>query len=149
MALILDTGVLLAFLDLRQTAHAAAATVIDRHGPPFLTVESVLSELAFLLRRDGLSPVLAIDLVAEGAIEVAPILEQSAGRVRELMRDYESVPMSLADACLVCLSERERDAPIATFDGDFRIYRRFRRDAIPLAHLPTRVEEDLAPYIAD
>lgn len=149
MALILDTGVLLAFLDRRQTAHLAAASAISMHGPPYLTVESVLSELGFLLRRDRMSHALAVDLVAEGGIEVVPVLDRSAARVRELMRAYEDVPMSLADASLVCLSELERDTPIATFDSDFRIYRRFRREPIPLAHLPTRVEDDIAPYIAD
>ena len=56
------------------------------------------------------------------------------------------MPPALADACL---SELERDVPVATFDSDFRIYRRFLRDPVPLAHLPLRVEDDMAHYIAD
>lgn len=149
MALILDTGVLLAFVDTRQSAHKAATTAIKQHGPPFLTVESVLSELGFLLRRDRMSPALAVELVTDGGIEVVPVLERSAERIRELMRAYATVPMSLADACLVALSELRREAPIATFDSDFHIYRRFRHDPVPLAHLPTRIEDDIAQYIAD
>lgn len=48
------------------------------------------------------------------------------------MQRYESVPMSLADACLVRMSELAKDATVFTLDGDFRIYRRHGRQAIPL-----------------
>lgn len=149
MALILDTGVLLAYLDQRQSAHAAVDMALQGHGPPFLTVEPVLSELAYLLRRDGLSGALAVELVAEGALTVVPVLDRSATRVHELMQTYDSVPMALADACLVRLSELERTIPIATLDSDFRIYRRFRREPLPLVSLPASVQEDAAHYPID
>jgi predicted nucleic acid-binding protein len=40
--------------------------------------------------------------------------------------------MSLADACLVRMSELHEAASIVTLDGDFRLYRRRGRQAIPL-----------------
>lgn len=48
------------------------------------------------------------------------------------MRRYADVPMSLADACLVRMSELSDDASVLTLDSDFRIYRRLGRQAIPL-----------------
>ncbi len=47
------------------------------------------------------------------------------------MQRFADVPMSLADACLVRMSEIERDSKIATLDADFRIYRRNQRQVIP------------------
>jgi hypothetical protein len=44
--------------------------------------------------------------------------------------------MSLADACLVRMSELLEDSAVLTFDGDFRIYRRHGRKSIPLL-IPT------------
>ena len=44
---------------------------------------------------------------------------------------YADQPMSLADACLVRLSELHPDAYILTLDSDFRIYRRNGRSQIP------------------
>ena len=40
--------------------------------------------------------------------------------------------MALADACLVRMTELHRDTAVLTPDGDFRIYRRNRRQVIPL-----------------
>jgi uncharacterized protein len=40
------------------------------------------------------------------------------------MRRYRDQPMSLADACLVRLSELNSNTIIFTLDADFRIYRR-------------------------
>lgn len=148
MALILDTCVLLAYLDARQVWHQAVATMMVEQGPPFMTVEPVLSELGFLLRRDGKSQSLAAQLAAEGAVEVVPILDRSARRVAELMQTYAAVPMSLADACLVCLSELQQTVPLATFDRDFLVYRRFRREPVPLSQTPFRVQEQAAMYQA-
>jgi predicted nucleic acid-binding protein len=48
-----------------------------------------------------------------------------------LMEKYADVPMSLADACLVRMSEAASDAVILTTDRDFRIYRRHGRQVVP------------------
>lgn len=148
MALILDTGVLLAYIDERQRWHEAVAALLQAHGPPYFTVEAVLSELSFLLQRDKVPASMAVELIAQGAVEAVPVLDRSANRVLELMRRYTDVPMALADACLVCLSELEHKVPIATFDRDFLIYRRFRREPLLLADVPLRVQE-ASPAYAD
>jgi predicted nucleic acid-binding protein len=48
------------------------------------------------------------------------------------MRRYRDTPMSFADACLVRMCETRADSCIWTFDRDFTIYRRNRRQTIPL-----------------
>jgi hypothetical protein len=47
------------------------------------------------------------------------------------MRKYAQVPMSLADACLVRMTETTGNVRLLTTDADFRIYRRHGRQAIP------------------
>ncbi|MGH8628172.1 MAG: hypothetical protein ACREYC_23880 [Gammaproteobacteria bacterium] len=47
------------------------------------------------------------------------------------MRKYANVPMSLADACLVRMTEILPDPVILTTDADFRIYRRHGRHVVP------------------
>ena len=47
------------------------------------------------------------------------------------MQKYADVPMSLADACLVRVSETLADALILTTDTDFRVYRRHGRQVVP------------------
>jgi uncharacterized protein len=51
--------------------------------------------------------------------------------VLKLLQKYVDVPMSLADACLVRMTETFFDPVILTTDSDFRIYRRHSRQVIP------------------
>jgi predicted nucleic acid-binding protein len=51
--------------------------------------------------------------------------------VLRLMQKYADVPMSLADACLVRMTETLPDPVVLTTDTDFRVYRRHGRQAVP------------------
>ena len=48
-----------------------------------------------------------------------------------LIQKYSDVPMSLADACLVRMTETLADPLVLTTDADFRIYRRHSRHIVP------------------
>jgi uncharacterized protein len=51
--------------------------------------------------------------------------------VLNLMQKYADVPMSLADACLVRMTEALTDPILLTTDADFRVYRRRSRQTVP------------------
>ena len=53
-------------------------------------------------------------------------------RVQQLMNRYADLPTSLADACLVRMTELIPNSRVMTLDRDFTIYRRHGRQAIPL-----------------
>jgi predicted nucleic acid-binding protein len=59
-------------------------------------------------------------------------LESNLDRVLSLMKKYADTPMDFVDACLVAMTEEKRDCQLITLDSDFRIYRRFERQSIPL-----------------
>ncbi len=46
------------------------------------------------------------------------------------MTQYNNVPMDLADACLVRMTELYPDSTLLTLDSDFQIYRKHRREII-------------------
>lgn len=99
--------------------------------PPLLTCEPVLTEASFLVRRAGGTGGEIAALVRKGVLQVAFALQQEAAAVESLMRRYRSVPMSLADACLVRMSETMDEVVVFTLDADFGIYRRRGRQVIP------------------
>jgi hypothetical protein len=66
------------------------------------------------------------------SLAAANKLAEEAEHVRRLMTRYSGTPMSLADACLVRLTEQRRQARVLTLDSDFRRYRRLGRQVIPL-----------------
>lgn len=73
-----------------------------------------------------------LDLLSRGALRIAFRLEDNVDLVARLMGRYASVPMSLADACLVRMAEQHPDSRVLTLDRDFRLYRKHGRHAIPL-----------------
>jgi len=57
----------------------------------------------------------------------------------KLAARYADRPPDLADLCLIRLSELHPRYPLISTDlADFRVYRRGRREAIPLVHPPER-----------
>jgi predicted nucleic acid-binding protein len=52
--------------------------------------------------------------------------------VKTLCERYDNVPASLADACLVRMSELYEPCRVLTLDSDFHIYRRHGRKVIPV-----------------
>ena len=65
-------------------------------------------------------------------IRIALNIQEEQADLRALMRRYRNRPMSLADACLVRLSELQTDGEVFTLDSDFRIYRRHGNKVIPV-----------------
>jgi len=128
-SVLVDAGFLVALLSRRDAHHRWAAAQLPGLRLPWFTCEAVLSEafhllggrgggaLATLLRRQVLVP--RFDLGRE------------LDRVLRLLRKYSDVPMSLADACLVRMTETFPEPVLIATDADFRVYRRHGRQAVP------------------
>lgn len=127
---LLDTGPLVAFLNRRDRYHKWASTQWEQCAPPLLTCEAVLAEACFLLRNTGGGSRSVIELVKRGVVAVAFDLEAEAGPIARLMTRYADVPMSLADACLVRMTELQEDSLVLTMDQDFLVYRRHGRQTV-------------------
>jgi predicted nucleic acid-binding protein len=70
-------------------------------------------------------------LLRRRAVYPAFDLNEDLERTLKLMEKHADVPMSLADACLVRMTETLPDPVLLTTDADFRIYRRHSRQAVP------------------
>lgn len=132
---LVDAGFLVALLHRGDAHHGWATGEAARYPPPWMTCEAVLTEAFHLVGPAGRASLAA--LVARGAVTVGFALGPEFGPVLKLLEKYADVPMSLADACLVRLTETTPDPVLLTADGDFHIYRRHGRQAIPTA-MPAR-----------
>ena len=119
----------MALLSRRDFHHDWAVRQAPGHAPPWRTCEAVLSEAFHLLGARG-GPGLSA-LLRRRALIVAFDLDNDVESVLKLLQKYTNVPMSLADACLVRMTETFSAPVILTTDSDFRIYRRHSRQVVP------------------
>ncbi|MFN0061182.1 MAG: type II toxin-antitoxin system VapC family toxin [Myxococcaceae bacterium] len=132
MRVLLDTGPLVAFLSRRDRHHSWSKQTLGGLLAPLRTCESVVSEACFLLQSISGAADAIFELIHTGLIRIDFQVQPDSGSIRKLMNRYANVPMSLADACLVRMSELDRQAVILTVDSDFRVYRRNGREVLPL-----------------
>jgi predicted nucleic acid-binding protein len=126
---IADTGFLVAFVRANDIHHEWAVGVASRVSEPLLTCEAVLAETAFHLR----SVPLVLAMLDDGLIEVAFECSEHLPRLAQLAKAYADREPDLADLCLIRMSELHPRHSVITVDrGDFRVYRRNKREAIPL-----------------
>jgi predicted nucleic acid-binding protein len=132
--IIVDTGPLVAYYNRRDQWHRWVADQMAALHPPLVTCEPVLTEACFLIQRGGGRPADLIRKLAQGSLKIGIDLQDDASGIQSLMQRYADTPMSLADACLVRLTERISDCRLFTLDSDFEHYRRNGRQVIPLLH---------------
>ncbi len=129
---VLDTGPLVAIIDGDDSRHEWAKAQLASLQPPFLTCEAVLSEAMFLLPHAKRGIPTLLSFLREGLVQVSFDFDDNLEAATRLIAKYQDPPMSMADACLVRMSELHDRARVFTLDSHFRFYRRHGRQSIPL-----------------
>ncbi len=132
---IADTGFLVGFANRKDRFHDWAVGIAERITGPLLTCEAVLAETAFHL--DSCTVVLG--MIRDGLVELAFDCNEHLPQLEALAKRYANRHPDLADLCLIRMSELHPQLPVITVDQeDFRIYRRNKREVIPLISPPGR-----------
>ena len=129
MNAIADTGFLVAFVNRNDRFHEWAVQLAASIAEPLLTCEAVLAEAAFHLS----SVPLVIEMIDEGLIQLRFDAAAHLRHINELGRRYADRRPDFADLCLIRMSELFPKYPVITVDReDFEVYRKNRRERIPL-----------------
>lgn len=132
---IADTGFLVAFANRNDAHHEWAVQVAEQLSEPLLTCEAVLAETAFHLQDAAL----VFSMLREGLVALSFDCRDHLPQLAALAERYADRRPDLADLCLIRMSEINPRHSVVTVDRtDFRIYRRNKREAIPLVSPPER-----------
>lgn len=130
---IADTGFLVAFANRNDRHHAWAVQLAEAVTEPLLTCEAVMAETAFHLG----SARTALALLNEGLVALAFDCRDHLLQLTALAVRYADRRPDFADLCLIRMSELHPRHRVVTVDRrDFSVYRRNKRDAIPLVFPP-------------
>jgi uncharacterized protein len=135
VALIVDTGPLLAALDAADPDHARCAALLTRAQEDLVVPALVMAELDYWCheRLGGDAWLVFLDDVVRGAYRVEhpalPDLERCSG----LQRQYADLGLGVVDASIVALAERLGERRLATLDRrHFAVVRPAHADAFEL-----------------
>jgi len=132
---IADTGFVVAFANRNDRHHGWAVSLASRLTEPLLTCEAVLAEAAFHLQNTGL----VLALVRDGLVRPAFHAEDHLPQLTALAERYADRKPDFADLCLIRMSELNPRHRVVTVDcEDFRVYRRNKREVVPLVCPPAR-----------
>jgi uncharacterized protein len=118
VALILDTGPLLAALDAADPDHPRCAALLTDAAEDLVVPALVLAELDYWCAR-RLSPdawLIFLDDVMAGAYRVEPPASVDLSRCRELQHHYRDLSLGVVDASIIALAERFGEPKVATLD---------------------------------
>ena len=131
--ILLDTGPLVALLAKNDAHHRLCVDILATLSPPLLTCWPVLTEAAWLLRRQYRPLDLIAEAQAAGMFDLLSLDTSSLPDIAAIMRRYEDAGIQLADAALAHLAERENIRTVFTLDRrDFSIIRLKRNRALTL-----------------
>jgi len=132
---IADTGFLVAFANANDKHHGWAVQLATGITEPLLTCEAVLAETAFHLESSSV----ALAMVNDGLVALAFDCREHLVQLSRLADRYADRKPDLADLCLVRMSELFPKYSVITIDRtDFRVYRRNKRETIPILCPPER-----------
>lgn len=129
--ILVDTAPLIALIDAGQgEAHRRCVDTYRTFPTPLLTTWCCFTEaMYFLYQLRGWSAQEILWQFVERkalSLHVPSLSEQK--RMRELMAQYQNVPMDLADASLVAVAESKKIRRIFTLDSDFYVYRLYGKE---------------------
>jgi predicted nucleic acid-binding protein len=139
MALVLDTGPILALLDAGDPDHDRCVALVDGAGEDLVVPVTVLVEVDYwvlkLLGPKAWS--VFVDDVARGAYRLEPLEIDDLQRAAELERTYANLDLGLVDASVVAVCERLGEAKVATLDRrDFSVVRPSHCEALHILPEP-------------
>ncbi len=121
---LVDTGPLVALLSRTDDYHGVCQRQLKTLQTPLLTCWPVLTEAAWLLRRNPSAIQRLLNSTTSSFLRVLELDESAAPWIASFMKRYQDLGAQLADASLVYLAEREDIGTIFSLDRrDFSVYR--------------------------
>ncbi|HRG76000.1 MAG TPA: PIN domain-containing protein [Leptospiraceae bacterium] len=120
---LLDAGPLIALFDNSDTHSLRVQTFFKNFSGKFYTTWPVITETMHFLNFNPNVQSDFLKWLQRDPLRISPQDKHSLEKIRNLILKYQNVPMDLADASLLLVSEEEGINSIVTLDSDYIVYR--------------------------
>ncbi len=121
---LIDAGPIIALFDSSDRYHQRAIHTLQEGSHQLVSTWPVITEASHMLDFDRRAQDGLLKWIERGGVEMHPITRAEVSRMRALTQQYVDLPMDLADASLVVVSELTGIEQILSVDRDFYVYRR-------------------------
>ena len=120
---LIDTGPVVALFDASDNFHESIYEFVRAYRGAFFTTWPVVTEISYLLEDVGNARFDFLRWMESGAVQLLKTDYFDIPYLRFYMEKYKDIPMDLADASLLYMSDKSGIRNIVSLDGDFDIYR--------------------------
>ena len=127
---LIDAGPLIALFNKSDKYHEKIKEFIKNYTGLLTTSWPVITEVCHLLDFNINAQIDFLKWIKLGGLKVEDIETEEIDKIIKLSEKYSDIPMDLADATLIVISERLGIKEIITIDSDYYIYRTTEREML-------------------
>jgi len=127
---LIDAGPIIALFNKNDKYHKKIKNFLKKYNGKLTSSWPVITEISHMLDFNVQTQIDFLTWIQLGGLNIEAIESEDIGRIIELSLKYSDLPMDLADASLVVLSEKMSIKKIITIDSDYYVYRTIRREMI-------------------
>ena len=127
---LIDAGPIIALFNKNDKYHKKIKNFLKKYDGKLTSTWPVVTEVSHMLDFNVQTQIDFLTWVQLGGVNLEAIENEDIGRIIELSKKYSDLPMDLADASLVVLSEKLEIKEIITIDSDYYVYRTIKKEMI-------------------
>ncbi len=128
--ILIDAGPIIALFNRRDKYHNRVTEYLKGYTGKLITTWPVITETSHMLDFNVNAQIAFLEWINRGGVEVFEISVNKIKRIIEITIKYKDIPMDLADASLIIVSEETGIKEILTIDNDYYIYRTIKKEMI-------------------
>ncbi len=127
---LIDAGPIIALFNKNDKYHTKIKNFLKKYDGKLTSTWPVVTEVSHMLDFNVQTQIDFLTWIQLGGVNIEAIKNEDIGRIIELSMKYSDLPMDLADASLVVLSENLKIKKIITIDSDYYDYRTIKKEMI-------------------
>jgi uncharacterized protein len=122
-AALIDSGPILALFNSKDKFHKLTLKFLKSYKGSLISTWPVVTDVIYLLSFSVDAQADFLEWIERGSMVIKDLSIEDLKYIKNRMRKYKDIPMDLADASLMCISEKHAIEKIISIDSDFSIYK--------------------------
>ncbi|TGL98011.1 type II toxin-antitoxin system VapC family toxin, partial [Leptospira jelokensis] len=123
---LIDSGPIIALFNSKDKFHKPTLKFLKSYTGELISTWPVVTEVVYILAFSVHAQADFLEWIERGSVQIVDLNLEDLKYIRNRMKKYSDLPMDLADASLMCISEKQGIERIISIDSDFSIYKNLK-----------------------